>query len=232
MVGSTLITPVLITRAQAQARRFADALVGMGVPVGAIICDPVIQITYAQTPPDISRFDGAICTSVHGVPAQGPDRGPNWGMAMYCVGPTTAQAARDAGFQVQHMAPTAAGLRAHLERAKLANLVYLRGQHVSDDMADLAHNIVTYDQSARGLAKQTITRLTTAGTYIAPLFSARSARLALGQLAGVGSPHFVAISAAVGQVASDHGHPVTIAAQPTGDAMATAVVRQWQSDPY
>ena len=80
MVGSTLITPILITRPQAQAQRFADALVDRGVPVGQILCDPVIDISYTQTRPDISPYDGVICTSAHAVPAQGR------GMAMYCVG--------------------------------------------------------------------------------------------------------------------------------------------------
>ena len=212
---------ILITRPLRRAHKFSQALITRGVRKGDIIHAPVIEIQPTPGAPDVRSFDGIICSSLYGVPNQGH------GLPFYCVGQSTAQAATQAGFHVRHVSATVAELKTVLENANLPNLLYLRGAYVTDRLENLATSHVAYVQIPCPVSAQILDRIAEGGPVIAPLFSARSARLLFSQLRAGTNLRPVVISHTVAQIAADAGYVGETAPHPTVDAMQIAVFRLW-----
>lgn len=92
--------PVIITRAEPGAHETAKRLEKMGFP--AVVSPVLIMQTRQQvTLPTAETLAGLVFTSANGVRAYSARREdrtlPTW-----CVGPATATAARDAGFEIVH----------------------------------------------------------------------------------------------------------------------------------
>lgn len=182
---------LVLTRPEISSRRVLSACeAAIGAPISAEI-SPVMRIEVSETWPDLNGYRAVLLTSAHAV------FGPLDGMRAYCVGPRTAAAATDAGAEVVVTAPDAAHLPADIAERPL---IYLRGEHVSADLA--AHyncaEIIVYDQHPTALTKAAMRALTGEKPAILPLFSPRSARLIAKEVVQLGQKvHIIAMSAAV-----------------------------------
>ena len=101
--------PVIITRAEPGASETAGRLAAFGI-------DPILAPMLSLEPdlecaiPDLSTRSGLVFTSANGVRVFA-DRDPNRSLTAWCVGPATAKAAREAGFeQVRESAGNAVDL--------------------------------------------------------------------------------------------------------------------------
>lgn len=226
---------LLITRPEPSATRFAAAARAGGWYGDALIA-PLLNINLSAQAIEIAQDETVIFTSQHAVAAlcaQTARR--DW--PVWCVGPTTAQAARAAGFgQVHQSGGDALALLADL-RGHHGPFVHLRGQHAVMDLAGAlreagaaARDQIVYAQTACPLSARARAALASPQTKIvAPVFSPRSAALlaqALTKTPCRASLEIVAISAQaaaqISGVGRDHLH---IASHPTGAAMLDAVLR-------
>ena len=108
---------VLVTRPEPAASQTAERLSGMG---HAALVDPMLRIAPTGAALPDGRFDAVAFTSVNGVKALAahPGAGRFAALPAFCVGPRTAQAARQAGFaQVTDCAGDAAALAGRLAAA-------------------------------------------------------------------------------------------------------------------
>lgn len=166
---------VLITRPEAAARRFAAELAPLQVDH---VIAPLMRIE--AVPHDQTRLHGArqlVLTSVNAVPAAGPGAG----RLAYCVGPATAEAARQAGFDVIEGPGDAARLGPML--VGKAGLLHPHGRHVTEGLP--VEGMVVYDQVAIPLPAAGRAALEGGRPVLWPLFSPRSARLAAAAIAAV-----------------------------------------------
>ncbi|AUH33676.1 uroporphyrinogen-III synthase [Paracoccus tegillarcae] len=157
---------VLLTRPEADSQRFAAML-----PDVPVLISPILRII--PVPHDPTRLDqaaGFVFTSSHAVAAAGPGRG----RTALAVGPRTAAAARDAGFDVTEGPGDAQGLLP-LIAASPVPLIYPRGRHIAQMLT--VEDVVVYDQEAAPLTDKALQLLAGSTPVILPLFSARSARL-------------------------------------------------------
>lgn len=87
--------PVIVTRAEPGAKKTAERLKTEGY---APLVSPVLKLEYLETAaPDSGRYQAVLFTSANGVRAftrMTPDRS----LPAYCVGTTTSETARQAGF--------------------------------------------------------------------------------------------------------------------------------------
>jgi len=221
---------LLLTRPAPAARAFA-ARTRWGGPV---VVAPLLRIVlHPFALPD----DGAevIFTAAHAVTALAQAT-PRRDWPVWCVGPATAQAAREAGFDdLTEGGGDAGALVAQLRAAPPGRrLVHLCGDHVARDIAAelraaglpaLAQ--VVYAQQPLALSEQARACLQAPGAVVTPVFSPRSARLladALARLNLRAALHVVAISPAA--AAPLRGMAVaapTIAARPDAEAMLSAL---------
>lgn len=168
---------LLLTRPLPASLRFHEELKAAGVSCPAVI-SPLIRIEPLPVG-DLSADVGLIFTSENGVRASGAVAGRAW-----VVGSRTAQAAREAGLTVKHVAPDADALVAYL----LANrpdcpLLHLRGEHARGEIAKRvdAGEQVVYRQHEMRLSDEALALLAGGGTVIVPLFSPRTAMLLAAQ---------------------------------------------------
>lgn len=229
---------LLLTRPRPQSERFAEslraALRGLRVTIA-----PLMRIELH--PPGVGAADGVaglIFTSENGVAGfvAGCARRD---LPVWCVGPRTAQAAREAGFaQVLEGGGDARALIATLlDRRPQGPLLHARGRHAAADIAGAlreagigARDLVVYDQQAQPLPPAGAALLASRGDVVVPVFSPRSARLLAAHLPQGGTRarlHLVAISAAAAQPLAGHGaiHAQHIVSAPDAAAMHSMVAK-------
>jgi uroporphyrinogen-III synthase len=221
---------LLLTRPLDSAQEFAQAARHAGWK-GPIVIAPLMAIVPQPLRGDVLSGVGTIIlTSQHALPAlaHAPRDLPLW-----CVGPRTVQAARDAGFHNIHQgAGNGASLLADLRAAPPAMpILHLHGAHLALDIAARlrdaglrAESRVVYRQDAVPLGAQGRACLAKAGDVVIPVFSPRSARLLgqeIAQIPDLGADlHLIALSPAVAQALANVPH-VTLrtAEQPDGGAL-------------
>lgn len=212
---------VLLTRPEADSRRFAALL-----PDLPVLISPILRIV--PVPHDrrrLAQAEGFVFTSAHGVAAVGDGHGRR----ALAVGPRTAAAARDAGFLVTEGAGDASGLMDMIAACPLP-LLYPRGRHVAQRLP--VEEIVVYDQQPLPLSQEAGELLAGPAPVILPLFSARSAGLL--RAAMPSRPAAPLLLAAISRAAltgwTDTGADVEpvrteLAAQPNSEGMRAAVIR-------
>lgn len=230
---------ILLTRPRAQAERFARALGGAMAAQGPKVA---ISPLLAIMPRPLSdagaarRAAGLIFTSENGVAgfvAQVARR--SW--PVWCVGTRSAAAARAAGFATVRSAHRQGGdaeglLQLLCAQRPQAPLLHLRGAHARGQLAErlTAAGLpctaqVVYDQAAQPLTPEAHTLLAQPGDVILPLFSPRSARLLVAELAHPAARLWpVAISPAAADIwSSARSEQPALAARPDARAMLQAV---------
>ncbi|MEQ8897821.1 MAG: uroporphyrinogen-III synthase [Roseovarius sp.] len=221
---------ILITRPEPSASGFAQKLRDRLGARAEILVSPILRIDHLPpTPGQIGTSDVLVLTSAHALPALAHSTG---GQTCYCVGPGTAAAARRAGLS----AIDGGGTAEHLLKRLIADhpggkLLYLRGEHVAADLAQSlnqagieTHELIVYRQLATPLSDTAQTLLSGDTPVIAPLFSARSARLFLDAAPPAAPLKIAAISPAVANTVSPgRAQEIAIAASPTADAMLDTI---------
>lgn len=204
----------------------SDCLTGVGVCLS-----PLIRIFPLEGAVDLAGVEGVILTSAQAVPALATAINRASPMC-FCVGETTANAARDAGFAARSAGGDADALVAALSEAMpKGRLLHLRGRHSRGDIAarltraglEVTEQVV-YDQALMPLTRDAHALLDGEAPVLAPFFSPRTAAHFAGQMGGRAPIHAIAMSAAVGQ---ELGHlglaSLTIARRPDAQSMVTAV---------
>ncbi|KMW57335.1 Uroporphyrinogen-III synthase [Candidatus Rhodobacter oscarellae] len=226
---------LLLTRPHAQSLEFADMCrrrLGAGI---AVMISPLLEIQHRSGIAPIDPNAALVFTSVHGVAALGAAQ-PR-GRRAYCVGARTAQAATAQGYTAVSAGGDGAALVQLLVTERpLGPIWHARGDHVGTDIvAELAgqglqaQSLVAYEQLAQPLTAQAEAALIAARPIVAPVFSARSARL-LGQaVQNAAAPLWLAaISAGAAQA---YGGPaparLAIAQNPDAAAMLDLVATFW-----
>ncbi len=204
---------LLLTRARPQAERFAaEARARLG-PLRCVIA-PLIEIAILPLTRDPAAHATLIFTSENGVSAfcsQSDLRD----RPAFCVGPRTAAAAREAGFDAtsaEAEGGDAEGLLRRLRAVRPAQpLLHLRGEHAVTDLAGRLRReglacaeAVVYAQRAMPLSPEGLAVLSGRAPVLLPLFSPRSAGLAAQAVAAAGNGgraavHVIAISAAAAE---------------------------------
>lgn len=172
---------LLLTRPEADSRRFAQML-----PDLPVVISPILRIVPVDH--DAGRLRAAealVFTSGHAVATAGPGRG----RPALCVGPRTAALARAAGFAVTEGPGDAAGMLPLIEASGL-KLLHPHGRHVARVLP--VDGMVVYDQQAQTLTAEARNLLAAPDPVIVPLFSPRSARLLSDALQGVSAPLWIA----------------------------------------
>lgn len=229
--------PVLVTRPEPQASRFASQLRdAFGEKVHTVV-SPLLAPVFMQTALPEGSFGAIILTSETGVTAAQRlmESGANLPSAAFCVGDRTAECAKSAGFKT---------LSAHADAAALAELVsryrefgpflHLRGRETRGDLLRLLHaqgiaarDIVVYGQDPVPLSAEAVQMLEQSGHVALPVFSPRSAVLLLAALESVSCKAdltIVAMSAAVAEVFTGSGKwRILTADKPEAAAMLTVL---------
>ncbi|WFE74262.1 uroporphyrinogen-III synthase [Roseinatronobacter sp. S2] len=230
---------LLLTRPELAAQEFAQAATGAGW-WGPVVVAPLMQIGHCT--PDMSAVAGAgtlVFTSRHGVGAWRA-LGGRCDLPVWCVGPRTAQAAKDAGFAQIRQAPggDAVSLRAAILAAgPVPPVLHLRGAHAAMALAAglnkagvPAQELVIYHQQACALSAPARALLLRPVTVVVPLFSPRSAHLFSVELEKmpyiVAKLRVIAISrACAAAVDASKCSSVLTVTRPDGDAMLNAVLQ-------
>ncbi len=224
---------VLITRPQAQAEAFAQALAAAAPGCWRALIAPLMRIVPKGDPPGLNGMAALIFTSVNGV-AFAP-HAP--GLPAFCVGERTAEAARRAGFDARGMGADAATLIDRLIAARPVPgpWLHLRGAHARGDVARAltaagieTREAVVYDQQPCDLPPDLRAALTGGGIDALPLFSPRTATLLRGQLDGqpiAAGCTTVCLSPAVAEALGPTPGPVEICREPDGAEMVASMVR-------
>ena len=218
---------LLVTRPADRADAFLDTLDPAVLARVACLLSPLMAIVPTGQRPDLSRYAAVILTSAQAV-ALAP---PGAGRIAHCVGASTAQAARAAGWQVAALGQTAEELLEKLPADAHAPLLHLAGAHRRGDLAErltargITTDVVTlYEQRLLELAPEAKVILSAGGPVIVPLFSPRTAAQFAAEIPPDAHPLCVAMSEAVAAALGDlSGVEVVIAAAPTGQAMAQCV---------
>ncbi|MDA5092919.1 uroporphyrinogen-III synthase [Aliiroseovarius sp. KMU-50] len=198
-----ILPKLLLTRPhEGNARLLAacEAEFGEAIPS---VDSPVLEIERIGDWPDLSSYRSVLLTSANAV------WGDLSGLLAYCVGARTAEAARGAKAQVKAVAMDAVSLMKEQPELQ-GSVIYLRGAHVSQDLAaqyGCAEHI-TYDQRALPLTDDARALITGEDPALLPLFSPRSARLIAKDICGQGQTpgpklRVIALSDAVAQAWQD-----------------------------
>jgi uroporphyrinogen-III synthase len=228
---------IWLTRPQEDSATLAAELLGRGI---ATLVAPVMTIAHQPLQVPDMLADGIILTSRHAIEAirKFPDAWKQ--VPIYCVGASTALAAREAGFlQALDGGGDALSLLEYIaaETQKNAALFYPSAEETQVDLVALlaARNIhVRQDIAYRALAVDRLPEVVTAALREHTLsgvafFSARAAKTALRLLNGAGLQSACAgldaycISLQVAEAAGAHWRSVQVAAQPTKLAMIEAI---------
>ncbi len=224
---------LLLTRPKAQSLRFADAFrarFGAGWPV---VISPLTELVFLSPELPQGRDQTLIFTSETGIAAfvQLTERRD---MTVFCVGPRTAQAARDAGLSdVRTGASDAAALTAGIiDSGHVGPFLHIRGAHVAGDVAGIltsagirAAEAIAYDQPPLAMTPQAKDLIAAHDPVLLPLFSPRAAELVRLTTIETGDRLLIAaISAGVAGIAEELGplHMV-IASRPDAPAMLDAL---------
>lgn len=219
---------LLLTRPEAAAQRF---LTQLGIQVQTLIA-PLMQIELLDVAPVRADLRAIILTSENGAMAAG--RIDGLPRRAYCVGDRTAEAARALGFApISANGDARALIALILSHRETGPLLYLRGEHISGDVARwlntagvVTGQAVAYRQTSLPLAKAALTALNGLAPVVLPLFSPRTVTILIAQGPFTAPLYVVPISATVAQMAlALHPKVVEQADSPDALAMVRAVNR-------
>jgi len=229
-----MVDTVLLTRPEAQSRRFATALHRRFGADPEVVIAPVMRIVVADALPAFHPDDVLVFTSENGVTAYRALGGIG-DRAAICVGARTAEVAAAAGLRVQVGPGSAAGLVATVrDAAPPGRVVHLHGRHVTGNLAAaLRHDglsaeaAVIYEQVAQPLSTAVRGLLAGPGPVLLPVFSARTARLLAPDIAAARAEmRIAAISPAVAAALPVQGHAqMQVADRPDSEAMLETLER-------
>lgn len=178
---------LLLTRPRAQSERFAAEAVARLGPLRPVIA-PLMEIVPRPPGVDPAAFAALIFTSENGV-AQFCAQSGLRDRPVWCVGPRTAAAAAEAGFEVRSDGAGGGDAEALIRTLRAAHpplpLLHLRGEHAVTDLAGRLRaeglacaETVVYAQQTVPLPPEGAAALAGPAPVILPLFSPRSARAA------------------------------------------------------
>ncbi|MCC5991019.1 MAG: uroporphyrinogen-III synthase [Rhodobacteraceae bacterium] len=233
-----MVATLLLSRPQESSERFAREMRALGW-AGPVMIAPLQRIVlHLPVRQDVAGAESLIFTSQHAVAAW-QAAGLDCDLPVCCVGPRSAEAAREAGFGNIRQAPggDAVSLLAMISAdPPPAPMLHLRGQHVAMPLAEKlaergieARELVVYRQEVLPLQAAACELLSRPGDVVVPLFSPRSARLfaqAFGPLPQLAARlHVVAISPAClqGAIANFAPRP-RIARTPDAQGVADELV--------
>ena len=228
--GEILTHLLLLSRPREDSEQLANQL-RHDFPALQIGIFPVLEIEKITMDLPSSDVDAVIFTSRHAVQNLGLPKG----LPAFCTGPATAEKAKDAGFDVRHIAQTAKDLFAALEVSGLDNFLYLRGETARFDFKEhlqkigkRAHSAITYRQVHSLWTNDQTATVQAAQVIIAPVFSPLTATLLGEKLETYRGPiNLVAISqAAVEAWSGPAPNTITVAKSPDGGAMEQAIRSQ------
>ena len=209
-------TPIILTRAQAQAEQFCTALAAQSPVTLDIRIHPLLQIEYLSFSPPTQKAH-LIFTSPHGVYAW--CRRSDWRGLCTVVGEQTAMAALDTDFtvfaqykQVQDLQKTPLPPNAH----------YIRGKQISHLLP--VEQVIAYRQSALPWSGGILPK----SGAIFPLFSYQSAVRLLNTPIEHDLIHPITISAQVAKPLQQVGLAPKIALTPDRTAMIKAILQACQ----
>lgn len=169
---------LLLTRPEAQSRRFAAALAARWSGLAVVTAPAQVIRPVPLVVPDGVR--GLVLTSENAVAALPA----GLGLPAYCVGERTAAAAAAHGLMAHAAAGDAASLLDLIRRARPAGpLFHPHGRHLAADMVAALRQeweitgAVAYEQVALPPTEEALRLLRAPGVVLLPLFSPRSARL-------------------------------------------------------
>ncbi|MFN0116460.1 MAG: uroporphyrinogen-III synthase [Paracoccaceae bacterium] len=223
---------LLLTRPGDRGERFSAlfrARFGADWPV---ILSPLGRTRILPLPARLPPFTTLVFTSEAGVEAfagQRADRSaPAW-----CVGPRTAEAARDVGFTALEGPGDAPGLAARMAEAGVAGpCLHVRGADVAFPLADTlsrggieTREVVAYELESLPPTVAARRLLEAPWPVLLPLFSPRSARLAAAALLPARAPLLIAaLSEPVARAARTLlPAALAVADRPDADAMLDAL---------
>lgn len=214
--------PVILTRALAQAKRFARSLPSGTWPVFS----PLLEISFLPVtePPDV--FETLLFTSENGVMALAAAGALRSGQTALCVGQRTAEAAQAAGLE----ATSANGAAVDLIQLALSApgpFVHVRGVHTRGDVAQMLNaaghpcrELVVYDQIERSLSVPATHTFSIGQPCLVPLFSPRTAALFLKAQPEAPSAHLICLSPAITEVvAAGRYGSLSTSRSPTAEAL-------------
>ena len=180
--------PVLITRPQPAAERFAAQLrAAFGARVAPLV-SPLMAVEFLPFDLPATAFEALVLTSETGARAAAEQGGlPR---LAFCVGEQTAQVAREAGFEALSAGGAAEDLAALITaHPDIGPMLYLHGEDRAADLAALLPqraivSRIAYRQKPQELTLAARSLLACEGEVILPLMSPRSVRLFLAALAG------------------------------------------------
>lgn len=218
MVPQSRAIPVLITRPQPQADRFAHALRDRYGDRVQPVVTPLMEVRHIAASLPAGPFGAVVLTSESGARAAAA-MGASLPRRAYCVGERTASVAAGLGFDPVSADGDADALLTLLRsRPQDAPFLHLRGRDARGDLVVRlnaqglpAQEVVVYAQEP--LALTVVARAALQGTIpvVVPLFSPRSAQLlrdALGASAPAAVVQVIALSRAVAQVWGEETIPV------------------------
>lgn len=223
---------LLLTRPEAQSRRFAEAFRARFGADWPVVIAPLTGIVWLNPALPARLPAHVVFTSENAVRAfvrLTSDRSAT----AWCVGPRTQAVAGAAGFATRRGPGDGAGLARLIGASgEVRTVLYPRPFHAAGDLAGELKSagietvsLVVYDQEARPLSDDAIRVLGGRSPVLLPLFSPRSARLAVAAAGDARAPILLAaISGAVAQAA--RGIPAlrsVTAARPDGEAMLDAL---------
>lgn len=184
MVSQSRAIPVLITRPQPQASRFAIALADRYGERALPVLTPMIAPTLFRPALPAGPFGSIILTSETGVRAAAA-LAADLPRRAYCVGDQTAAVAKQAGFQARSAEGDAEVLlNLLLNQREDAPFLHMRGREARGDLSARlraagleAEEVIVYAQDPQPLSPAARDVLSGSGPLLAPLFSPRSAEI-------------------------------------------------------
>lgn len=223
---------LLLTRPEAQSRRFAAAFRARFGEDWPVIVSPLTGIAFLPCDLPVELPADIVFTSENGVAAfarLSADRSAT----AWCVGARTEAAARAAGFATRCGPGDWAGLAALLiADGSVRRVLHPRGVHAAGDLSGTLASAgietvsaIVYDQVELPPTAEALRLIASPVPVLLPLFSPRSARLAVRAFAGARATlRLAAISPAADSAAA--GLPArarVTAARPDGEAMVDAL---------
>jgi uroporphyrinogen-III synthase len=170
---------LLITRPRRQSEAFAAAVDARLPGRFRAVISPLLAIVPRPVTLDLEGVGALAFTSANAVEAFA-EQSAERGLPAYCVGDSTAAAARAAGMEARSADGDASALAALIARERPGPLLHLRGAFVAAELAPLVpgtevRSLVIYDQVGAEPGAEADALLRAGRLDAAALFSPRSA---------------------------------------------------------